>query len=332
MTVPTTGRLSRLLALVPYLLDHEGVPVAEAARHFDITEAQLVSDLELLFVCGTPGHLPDDLIEAEWDEGRVYLRNADAISRPLRLSVDEALALIAGLRTLAEIPGHGGDEVIHTALTKLAAATGDSHRISGDLGGAVDIDLGGDAVGERAPVYRECQEALAGHRRVHLTYLVPHRDESTERDVDPMRLLSIGGHWYLEGWCHRAEDVRTFRLDRILSARLLDQDGTPPATAHGKDLDQGLFTPSPEDQRVVLELAPSARWVAERYPVEEPRELDGDRLEVVLRTPDTSWLRRLVLSSGGRVRITGPVDLARRAEDWARGALELYAAVDAGRS
>ena len=45
-------------------------------RHFGISQTQLVKDLELLFVCGTPGHLPDDLIEADWECGRVYLGNA----------------------------------------------------------------------------------------------------------------------------------------------------------------------------------------------------------------------------------------------------------------
>ncbi|HEY3201302.1 MAG TPA: protein pafC, partial [Actinomycetes bacterium] len=47
-----TARLSRLLALVPYLLARQGVPIGEAAREFGISERQLVKDLELLFVCG----------------------------------------------------------------------------------------------------------------------------------------------------------------------------------------------------------------------------------------------------------------------------------------
>lgn len=105
MSGGATERLSRLLAMVPYLLARQGIPLAEAAAQFGISERQLVKDLELLFVCGTPGHMPDDLIEAEWDTGHVYLGNADAIARPLRLGVDEALALIVGLRTLGEVPG-----------------------------------------------------------------------------------------------------------------------------------------------------------------------------------------------------------------------------------
>ncbi|MFP5347063.1 MAG: WYL domain-containing protein, partial [Actinomycetes bacterium] len=87
-------RLSRLLAMVPYLTARQGVPLADAARHFGLTEDELVADLELLFVCGRPGHMPDDLIEADWESGHVYVGNADDIARPLRLGLDEAVALL----------------------------------------------------------------------------------------------------------------------------------------------------------------------------------------------------------------------------------------------
>ena len=117
MTAAATDRLSRLLALVPYLVSRQGIPLAEAAAEFDISQAQLVKDLELLFVCGTPGHLPDDLIDVDWDDGNVFLSNADPIARPLRLDVDEALALLVGLRALTDVPGlHDRDALQRTLL------------------------------------------------------------------------------------------------------------------------------------------------------------------------------------------------------------------------
>ena len=124
MTEGATERLSRLLTMVPWLLTHQGVELSDAAAEFGVDEAQLVKDLELLFVCGTPGHLPDDLIEAEWEGGRVFVDNADPIARPLRLGVDEALALLVGLRTLAEVPGLGERAAVDRALAKLEAAAG----------------------------------------------------------------------------------------------------------------------------------------------------------------------------------------------------------------
>jgi predicted DNA-binding transcriptional regulator YafY len=321
MSVRATDRLARLLAMVPWLLNRQGVPLAEAARHFDITEAQLVKDLELLFVCGMPGHMPDDLIEAEWDSGRVYLDNAEAISRPLRLAPDEAIALIAGLRTLAELPvadSAPDRRAVESALAKLSAAAQDAVGAASRL----TIDLG---IGAAEETLRTARLALRLRRRLRLRYVVPARDETTERDVDLMRVTNVGGRWYLEAWCHRAEGVRLFRVDRVAGVELLDVDGTPPAEAVSRDADDDrLFTPSESDLLVTLEVEPRGRWVAEYYPVESTEELDGGRLRVSLRVANPRWLPRLILRLGGAGRIVAPQALADEAVAAARAALAGY--------
>ena len=222
MTAAATDRLSRLLALVPYLVSRQGIPLAEAAAEFDISQAQLVKDLELLFVCGTPGHLPDDLIDVDWDDGNVFLSNADPIARPLRLDVDEALALLVGLRALTDVPGLHDRDALQRTLLKLEAAAGESATASSQV--RVEVEAQGPLA--------EVRRALAEGRRVHLSYFVPARDETTERDVDPMRVLLVDDHWYLEGWCRRAEDVRLFRLDRVDAITLLDLPAEVPAGRH----------------------------------------------------------------------------------------------------
>ena len=317
MSESATDRLSRLLAMVPWLLAHQGVPLRRAADEFGIAETQLVKDLELLFVCGLPGHMPDDLIEANWEDGVVYLGNADAISRPLRLGVDEALALIVGLRALADVPGLGDRDAVTRALTKLETAAG-AAAASAD---SMRVDLPRDAA---ADVVSACEDALRHHRRLHLGYLVPHRDETTERDVDPMRLLQLEGHWYLEGWCHRAEAVRMFRLDRVVDVRMLDVDGSPPATARSRDLDAGMFAPGPDDAVVLLRVQARARWVVDYYPTESVEALPDGALLVTMRTADTAWLRQLVLRLGGAARVLDPPGLADEVVASARAALVQY--------
>lgn len=316
MSGGATERLSRLLAMVPYLLARQGIPLAEAAAQFGISERQLVKDLELLFVCGTPGHMPDDLIEAEWDTGHVYLGNADAIARPLRLGVDEALALIVGLRTLGEVPGLHDRAALERTLAKLEAAAGEAALASAKH---VSVEVEGEA-----EVLATARRGLSAGRRVHLRYFVPTRDETTERDVDPMRVLLVDGRWYLEGWCHRAEAVRLFRMDRVVTIDLLETAAELPPQAVARDLDEGLFVPSPEDTVVTLELEPRAHWVADYYPVEDVQELPGDVLLVRLRATDGRWLRRLALQLGGAARIVEPADLAQQVREAARSALETY--------
>jgi proteasome accessory factor C len=166
--------------------------------------------------------------------------------------------------------------------------------------------------------------ALTAGKRVHLRYYVPSRDEATERDVDPMRLLVVEGRTYLEGWCRRAEGVRLFRLDRMLSVDVLDVSADVPETAEPVDVDSGLFTASPSDVLAELELAPAARWVAEYYPCETMTELPDGRLRIGLRTPDTAWLRRLALRLGEDARVVSPAALADEVRSTAAAALAQY--------
>lgn len=316
MTVSATERLSRLLAMVPFLAPRQGIPLAEAAAELGITEKQLVKDLELLFVCGAPGHLPDDLIDAEWDDGHVYLSNVDAIARPLRLGADEALALLVGLRALADVPGLHDRQALDRTIAKLETAAGDAAAPSAQVAVAV-------ASGRPGPL-ATVRDAIARGARLHLTYFVPARDETTERDVDPMRMLMVDGRWYLEGWCRRAEDVRLFRLDRIEAATVLDVPAQVPPQAHVRDLDEGLFRPSPQDLVVTLELDPSGHWILDYYPTEQVDELPGGRALVRLRVTDDRWLRQLVLRLGGAARVLDPPQLAAAVAERAREALDAY--------
>jgi proteasome accessory factor C len=168
-------------------------------------------------------------------------------------------------------------------------------------------------------------DALSRNRRLHIAYYVPGRDEATERDVDPMRLLVVEGRSYLEGWCRRAQDVRLFRLDRVLAIEVLDVESDVPASAEHVDVDSGLFRPSPQDVHVVFELAAAGRWVAEYYPTERIDELPDGRLRVELRTPDTQWVRRLALRLGEDGRLVSPPELAEQVIVDAMTALSHYA-------
>jgi proteasome accessory factor C len=318
-----TARLSRLLSMVPWLVQRPGIPIEDAAAHFGISERELVRDLELLFVCGTPGHLPDDLIEAEWESGRVFVGNADTIAKPLRLAVDEAVALLAGLRTLLDLPGLGDRQTVQSAIAKLAAQTQ-------QLGGSADllsVDLR-SADGQDQATLRELRRALSARRRVWLRYLVPSRDESTTREVDPLQVTSIDGHWYLEGWCYRAESRRLFRVDRIVELRVLDLPADPPEAASDpveRASGDRLFTPSETDLVVTLDLDPVARWVAEYYPVESTEQRPDGVTRVRLRAASSGWVPRLVSKLAGAARVVEPAELAAATLARAEQALEAYA-------
>ncbi|HEX3706825.1 MAG TPA: WYL domain-containing protein [Mycobacteriales bacterium] len=311
-----TDHLPRLLALVPWLLAHPDTAVADVAKEFGVAEAQIRADVNLLWMCGLPGYGPGDLIDVEWRGDRVTLSNAETIQRPLRLTPDEALALISALRALSGVPGIVSTAAIDRALAKLESAAGGTT--------ATDKVVIAPTSSADTAVVTTITDALARARRVHLRYWVPARDEATERDVDPIRLFTSDATAYLSGWCHAVEDLRTFRLDRVLEATLLDEPAHVPDDVRARAFDAELFTPSSEDRLVTLSLDPAARWAADYYQCDEIEERGDGGLVVKLRARDDAWIRRLALGFAGVATLTDPPELAQEVRDAAVAALASY--------
>jgi predicted DNA-binding transcriptional regulator YafY len=322
--VTSTERLQRLLALVPYVVSRKSVGLAETAAAFGVSERELVDDLNLLWCVELRAPDPYCPIDLSYEGGEIVVSQAESIARPLRLAVDEASALLVALRMLAEVPGLEDRSALSRLIVKLEAAAGDAAAASAQV--AVQVDIPDE---ETEGLATQIRAALSAGRRLHLRYYVPGRDEATERDVDPMRLHLVQGRPYLEGWCLRAEGMRLFRLDRVLSLEVLDVPAAPPAEAQPVDLDQGLFRPSPGDVPVVLELSAEGRWVAEYYPCESTADLEDGRLRVVLRTPDTGWVRRLALRLGEDGRVISPPSLVADIREVAAAALANYVVLSA---
>jgi proteasome accessory factor C len=322
--VTSTERLQRLLALVPYVMSRKAVGLAETAVAFGVSERELVDDLNLLWCVELRAPDPYCPIDLSYEGGEIVVSQAESMGRPLRLAVDEASALLVALRMLAEVPGLEDRSALSRLIAKLEAAAGEAASVSSQVAVQVDIPDAG-AEGYAAQI----RAALATKRRLHLRYYVPGRDEATERDVDPMRLHIVEGRPYLEGWCLRAEGMRLFRLDRVLSMDVLDVPAAPPPEAQPVDVDQGLFRPSPGDVLVEFELAAAGRWVAEYYPCESEADLEDGRLRVVLRTPDTAWVRRLALRLGEDGRVISPSSLVAEVREAATAALANYVVLSA---
>jgi len=314
---PATDRLQRLLALVPYVISRKVVGLADTAAAFGVSERELVDDLNMLWCVEIRAPDPYCPIDLSYEGGEIVVSEAESIDRPLRLGVDEASALLVALRMLAELSSLEDRSALSRTIAKLEAAAGEAGAVSAQV--AVQVDDRGTA-GTAAQV----RDALDRGRRLHLSHYVQARDEVTERDVDPMRLIVVEGRAYLEGWCLRAEAVRLFRLDRVLALTVTGEPAAVPTGARPRDVDQGLYRPSPDDAEVELELSAAGRWVAEYFPCESVADLGDGRLRVGLRTPDTQWVRRLALQLGEDGRVVSPPALAAQVREDAAAALDQY--------
>jgi proteasome accessory factor C len=319
------AQVRRLLSLVPYLRDHDGARMAEVAEAFGISEATLRDDLNVLWMCGMPGLTPGDLIDIDMDavdgEGVIHLSNADYLTRPLRLSAEEAMALVLGLQALHEIAGPGEQDAIERALKKLEEASG---------GVVVPDQASVSVTAARGEIQARLTDGLARGKRLDLTYDVASRAETTRRMVDPLRVFVLEGYGYLEAWCYSASALRTFRLDRIAAVEVTDIDVVRHDDVVLKDLSTGWFETLKDAPLVVLELGPEAAWVAEYYPTETVNRDERGDVTVALRVTDPAWLRGLLLRLAGGARVISPVGAGDSAAEAAQEALDQYAALFGG--
>ncbi|MEU5321580.1 WYL domain-containing protein [Streptomyces sp. NPDC047461] len=308
----------RMLSLVTYLKERPGARVEDVARAFGITEDELVSDLDVLPMCGT-SFRGGDLLDIDTDGERIWWHNPDDVAEPLRLAADEATALLVAARAVSTLPGlrEGDRQALLRATAKVETAAGEQAGASSRLSVTFESEGG---------VFADVDRAISERRRLWIRYYSPARDEVTEREIDPIRLVSVG-HTYVEAWCRRSEARRTFRLDRVAEIKILDEPSAPPEIEL-RDLSEALVQPAAEDPEVVVEVSPGGRWVAEYYPHDSADELADGGLRITLRTPDPTSLRRLALRLGRDGRIVSPPELADSARQAAREALAAYDGVE----
>jgi proteasome accessory factor C len=307
-----------MLSLVPWVAAQGGASVDEICRRFEIDERQLLNDLTTVSFVGLYPYTPDVLIELRVEDGRVEIGLPQAFHLPLSLTPEQGLALVAAGSTLLATPGADLDGPLARGLAKLAGVL--------DASGAAAIDVRlGDVAGDVLSVLRS---GLQEHRQVAIDYYVYGRDELTQRVIEPHRVSTDDGQWYVSGYCHLAEGERLFRIDRVRSAELLDVAFEPPADV----VDDGVFSPRGDEPRVVIDLSPDARWVVEQYPTEGVDEQPDGRLRVTLVVTARAWLERLLLRLGPAATVVdAPDDLRAAGTDSARRLLRRYADDPPGR-
>ena len=277
----TVTRISRILALIPYVLDRSTVDVEDVMERFGYTREQLTRDLNTIFVCGLPGYGPGDLMEAYMDEDEVVIDAADFFAKAPRLTPTEALGLLAaGLTVIGS--GEASPE-LNSAVRKLTKA------VMPEAEKTLTVDVLDET--KNLGVLRE---AAANQNVVHIEYRSVAKEEMTERDIEPWSVFATLGRWYVVGHCRLVDAQRTFRIDRIRQLEVLDEIFERPPTVPEPGVG---YAPSEGDIECVIDLNPPARWVLEYYPVEVVHD-SGGQVRIKFYSPDTEVPARLLLRLG----------------------------------
>lgn len=310
-----TDRAAIMLQLVPYLIGKGEVSIAEAADEFDVSADQMRAMVEKLTVIGLPGdggywQMANDLFDIDWDlldeRDIIVITNSVGLERAPKLTAREAAALLAGLQLARAIPGVGDTELFTGLLAKLARGASSAP--------AEVIVAPGPVDSVRDTVATALRRGVA----VSFTYKAPDAGPTT-RTVDPVKVHIADGQWYLQGWCHLREAMRTFHLDRVSDLQLTDI-----AISHAGEPAPGWFEATDDDVVARLRFPESVARLLGEYLDRAALETAEGMTVATMRVADEVSLRRLAARRGGEVEVLEPAAARRAATEWADAGLAQY--------
>jgi predicted DNA-binding transcriptional regulator YafY len=298
-------RFARLVTLAGILIEAartgSKLSVTQVLGNLQITETELREDIDVLNVVNFGGgsyvlyaEVSGDTIEVDPEP------YGDNFAKPARLLPLEAKALVAAIDLLGD---HIPEGSLASARERIVAALGRDPATDG-----LQITT---ASGDDSEVARVVSQAIAGHRLLELEYYKENEDEFTSRRVEPYQLLNGQQGWYVHSFDVERDAPRSYRLDRIKSATMSDQEFEPRPGIE-PDVRGWPKTGEVETSRAArVWISPErARWAREDRRVVD--ELKDGAVVVDLHYAGEDWLSREILKEAGDAVVLEPED-ARRA-------------------
>ena len=337
-------RLQRILYLLPAAGGKDGSSIEELCDALGVTPEVLLSDITE--VTAREYYLPagsGDSLRITVDSERVRVWTSGEFRRPPKLTAREALALGLGLRALASEREGADREGLLGLARRLEAGLASVPQVefAPDFAIAEAAGTGGPDGGMRGILI----EAARERRACAFGYLKPGAAEPERRRLEPYVLVASTGRWYAVGRDPDREDIRVFRLDRMLDLWVLDDrferdhgfdleryltgayvhrapggagEGEPPSKGGDAARPGAGSTPVGDGSTARIRYSPAiARWILER---EEGQTLADGAAVVEHVVSDPGWASRHILRYGGDAEVLGPADLRARVAGGARKA------------
>lgn len=295
-------QLQRLLYLLPAASD-EPLSLDEAAERLGVERQTILDDLadvtarEYYHPAGGAEEL-----RVEIDGDRIRVFSHGKFQRPVRLSPRESLAAHVALRRYAaSLGGEERDRVLDIAERIGSRLSTASER---ELSDRFSVEESGESTGIRLALRRAARD----RQRCRITYVRSGGDGPSERTLDPYAVVVSHGTWFAVGYCGLREDVRVFRVDRVLDLEPLDDRFEIPENFDASEyLEDGrVFRADATEQVVVRYIGWAAAWIRERGPAESDPE---GGVRVTYEVADPGWIVRHVLQQGGQAEVLEPEDV-----------------------
>ena len=207
-----TEKAARLLDLVPFLYSHQGISVSDLARNFDVSETEIVSDLNTLWMCGESRF---DLVDLDFESGFVTIRNAEALNLVRALSTQEIMTILFGLDMLRE-----------DLETQRPDLLNEIEGLKGLLQQKAAVAISATPAYD-PKIQRTIDTAIQRRRALEIVYRSISHDEISERVVDPLEVFYRDNKLFLLAYCQNSQSRRTFRIDHIEKIELSEEEITP---------------------------------------------------------------------------------------------------------
>lgn len=320
----------RLYKIDQLLNERRSVPFAELQAALEVSRATLKRDL---------AHLKDRLnapIVFDRELGGYRFDQATkAVGQPYALpglwfSAEEIHALLTMQHLLASLDGGGllGPH-IQPLLARLTAILDSGQQPTDEVRKRIRIEAIGARRFELAH-FQTVGSALLQRRRLLIDYDARSKNEHTRREVSPQRLIHYRDNWYLDAWCHLRQDLRSFALDAIGRAELLETKARDVAEKRLNEVlgsGYGIFS-GPQVQWAKLRFTPQrTRWVASErwHPQQQGRLLADGSYELKVPYSQDPELLMDILKFGADCRVLEPPALRERVR---AELLRMCAAVD----
>lgn len=280
-----TEKVERLIAMVPWIMQNGGATLDELSKRFDYPPDTLLNDLtKILFYVGPAPHDPGNLIEVFVSDDFIEISNAEFLSRPPSLTIDEGFVLLVKAQMYAEVFNSGHlDKPLASALRKLSSA------VNADSS-AVSVDMGV----RKGATYKTVKSALQSNKKLKISYYSFNTDRNTERVIHPSDMFHNDRYIYLNAYCETVSEYRTFRIDRITDAVEMNEDVNEDLVGRTDESTFRDFT-FPHDAIVTLSIDSKDDWIIAKYPTNKVVVGNQGNLVVTLPVTSLKWLERLLL-------------------------------------
>lgn len=294
------------LSIVGLVLNDGPASLLELSDHFGVSEKAIVkaistiSNSEDVANFKTHFYLNYDALEdgeVDFGVGEGNLEEAPV------LSSSQVSALAMGLEFLASLPEFEGN----ADLAELR-----KHLVNGSTSGSKSIwqvEIG---------QLELLRTAIIDQHRVNFEYL-NQLGKKTDREVDPLRIDLIGAKHYLRAYCHTAEELRTFRVDRLSNLKVSDQQIS--ATSRDLSLTDEIYGDG-AGATVEIEASKSAEEIFWNFPSTPPQVKPDGNLKGEIKVGNLEALARHIVRYGGEVRVIAPEEARQAVARFALAALD----------